>query len=65
MPRIPPQHSSMPASIAAARGGDAVVVGVRRADRREHRAARFEIVVVAAHTRGGEALRLLVGEQPE
>ena len=65
MPRIPPQHSSMPASIASRAVCDAVVVGVRRADRREHLAARLEVVVVAAHARGREPRGLLRGEQAE
>ena len=41
-----------------ARRADPVVVAVRRADRREQLAARFEVVVVAAHARGREPIRL-------
>ncbi len=48
-----------------ARGADAVVVAVRRADRREQLAARLEVVVVTAHTRGREPIRLFVRQQPE
>ena len=65
MPRMPPQHSSMPASRRELRGRDAVVVGVRRADLREQLAARFEVVVVAAHARGREPFGLLGLQQPE
>ena len=46
-------------------GADAVVVGVRRADAREHLATRLEVVVVAAHARGREPLRLRRREQAE
>ena len=62
MPRIPPQHSSMPASIArravATRSSYVCVVQMRREDL----AARLEVVVVAVHTRGRQA-RGLVGRQ--
>ena len=44
---------------------DPVVVAVRRADRREQLAARFEVVVVAADARGREAIRLFGCQQPE
>ena len=47
------------------RGRDAVVVAVRRAHLREHLAARFEVVVVAAHAGGREALGLLGLQQAE
>ncbi len=48
-----------------ARGGDAVVVGVCRADRREHLAARLEVVVVAADARCREPSGLVGGEEAE
>ncbi len=46
-------------------GGDAVVVGVGAHDRREQRARRLEVVVVALHPRGREPPGLLLGEEPE
>ena len=49
----------------AARGLDPVVVGVGRADSREHRPARLEVVVVPVHARVGEPACLLVAQQPE
>ncbi len=42
-----------------------IVVGVRRADAREHRPAGLKVVVVSPYPRGGESPRLLVGQQPE
>ena len=65
MPRMPPQHSSMPGVDREPRRRDAVVVGVGRADRGEDLAARLEVVVVAPHACVGEALRLLRLEQAE
>src|SRR5437870_13212814 len=44
---------------------DPIVVGVRRADRREERPAGLEVVVVTAHAGGGESPRLVGLEQPE
>ena len=59
MPTITPEHAARPARCALAHRGDAVVVGVRRADRRVVAAARVQVVVheVDAGRRGARAPR--------
>ena len=55
----------MPAAVAHRARLHPIVVGVRRADPREHRPARLQVVVVAAHPSRGEPRGLVRCEEAE
>ena len=62
MPRMPPQHTWMPARLHARERLQPLVVGAGRDDRAVELARGVEVVVVRGQPGVGEPLRLLVGQ---